>query len=76
MVLPLSHHLVNHMCVCVCAFLSLCHSYLILGVLVSPRSQQQLHNCGLTVFRGLNERSVAIQLYIEGERGTQHNSKK
>ena len=56
---PLSSHLANHMRVCVCVILSLSFSYLILGVRVSPRSQQQLHNCGVTPVRGLNESSVA-----------------
>jgi hypothetical protein len=53
--------------VCVRAFLSLCHSYPILlhGLLVSPRSQQELHSCGVTSVRGQNESSDAILLYIE-----------
>ena len=42
-----------------CASTSLSLSYLILGVLVSARSQQELHSCGLTVDRGINERSGA-----------------
>ena len=43
--------------VCVCVILSL--SYLALGVLVSPSSQQQLHSCGVTIGRGLHECSAA-----------------
>ena len=58
----------------VCVILSF--SYLILRLLVSPRSQQQLHSCGVTFARGRNESSVAITLYIEGEGGTHHSSKK
>ena len=73
-VLPPSNHLVNHMCVCVIR--SLCLSYLVLGLCVSPRSQQELHSCGVTVGRGIHERSGAITLYIEGEGGTHHGSKR
>jgi hypothetical protein len=75
-VLPLSHHLVNHMRTRVCVILFLSHTYQILGLRVSPRSQQQLHNCGATIERGIYERSVAIPLSIEGEGGTHHSSKK
>ena len=57
MVLPPSNLLVNHMCACVNR--SLCLSYLVLGLLVSPRSQQELHSCGVTIFRGQNESSEA-----------------
>ena len=71
---PLSSHLANHMRVCVCVILSLSFSYLILGVRVSPRSQQQLHSCRVTIARGLNESSDAT-LTIEGEVGTHHSSK-
>ena len=49
---------------------SLCLSYLIHGVLVSPRSQQQLHSCGVAIVRGPHKSSEAIPLYIEGEGGT------
>jgi hypothetical protein len=45
-------------------------SYLILGLLVSPRSQQELRSCGVAIGRGLHESSGAIHLYIEGEGGT------
>ena len=76
MVLPPPNHLVNHLSVCESLSISLCHSYLILGLLVSPRSQQELHSCGVTIARGPNERSEAIHLYIEGEGGTHHSSKK
>jgi len=48
---------------CVCVIRSQCLSYPILGLLVSPRSQQQLHSCGVTEARGTHER-----LTIEGER--------
>jgi len=51
----------------VCVILPLSFSYLRLGVLVSPRFQQQLHSCGATIARGHHERSVAI-LTIEGVR--------
>ena len=66
-VLPPSNHLVNHICVCV--YRSLFLSYLTLRILVSPRSQQQLHSCGATTVRGQNECSVA-SLTTEGEGGT------
>ena len=62
--IPSSNHFDNHLCVCVIR--SLCLSYLILRLRVSPRFQQQLHSCGATFERGLHERSVAMQLYIEG----------
>ena len=55
---------------CVCVIRSLCLAYPILGVLVSPRSQQELHSCGVAFARGQNESSEAIPLYIEGEGGT------
>ena len=54
---------------CVCKNRSLCLSYLILGLLVSPRSQQELHSCGVAFARGQNECSVA-SLTTEGEGGT------
>ena len=40
--------------------LSLNLSYLILGLRVSPRLQQELHSWRVTVFRGINECSEAI----------------
>jgi len=43
---------------CVCVILSL--SYLILGLLVCPRLQQQLHSCGFTIVRGPHKSSGAI----------------
>ena len=64
--IPSSNHFDNHLCVCVIR--SLCLSYLILRLRVSPRFQQQLHSCGATFERGLHERSVAIPLHIEGVR--------
>jgi len=42
--------------VCVILFLS----YIILGLLVSPRSQQELRSCGVAIERGLHESSGAI----------------
>ena len=66
---PLSSHLANHMRVCVCVILSLSFSYHILGLRVSPRSQQELHSCGVTIVRGHHESSVA-SLTTEGEGGT------
>ena len=54
---------------------SLCLSYLRLSLLVSPRSQQQLHSCGVTIARGIHKSSAALLLYIEGEGGTHHSSK-
>ena len=60
----------------VCVIRSLSLSHIGLGLLVSPRSQQQLHSCGVAFARGQNESSVAITLYIEGEGGTHHSSKK
>ena len=69
---PLFHTILSTICFCVIlSFLS----YLRLRLLVSPRSQQQLHNCGVTMGRGRNESSVANPLYIEGEGGTHHSSK-
>ena len=50
---------------CVCVIRSQCLSYPILGLLVSPRSQQQLHSCGVAIERGQNESSFAILLNIE-----------
>ena len=41
-------------------------SYLVLRLLVSPFFQQEIHSCGVTVPRGMNECSVA-PLLIEGE---------
>ena len=53
-----------------CVIRSLSLSHIGLGLLVSPRSQQQLHSCGVTPVRGKNECGDAIHLYIEGEGGT------
>ena len=58
------NHLVNHKCISVCVILSLCLSYPVLRLLVSPRLQQELHNCGVTHSRGLHERCL-VPLYTE-----------
>jgi hypothetical protein len=44
-------------------------SYLNLGLLVSPRSQQELRSCGVAIGRGIHESGVAT-LTREGEEGT------
>jgi len=69
------HHLVNHVCKWMC-FIYLCLSYLILCILVSPRLQQELHNCGVTILRGKHE-SCPITLYKDERerRGTHHSSR-
>ena len=54
------NHLVNHKCISVCVILSLCLSYPVLRLLVSPRLQQELHSCGATFFRGPNERCDVV----------------
>jgi len=55
----------------VCVILSLCLSYLILRLLVSPRLQQELHSCGLTIARGHNE-SCEVTLYKDRGRKGAH----
>jgi len=55
--------------VCVCVILSLwTFSYLVLGLLISASLQQELRNYDVTVAQGIHESSVAIHLYIVGER--------
>ena len=62
-------------CVSVCVILSLCLSYHVLRLLVSPRLQQELHNCGATIARGQHERCLVISLYKDrGREGAHHSS--
>ena len=59
-------------CISVCVILSLCLSYIVLRLLVSPRPQQELHSCGVTIGRGLHERCGVIILYKDRGREGAH----